>query len=98
MLRDDLGQRHGLIGPGPVALPFRRQCQIQALGEGWDVTVVTDASGAVSVEAHQVAIQRMIIATQTSVHSPAMTSWVRPVALTASTTVRSSQVLMKVGT
>jgi hypothetical protein len=63
----------------------------------------------VSVEAHQVAIQRMIaaganmmtwlalaaewpgIATQTSVHSPAMTSWVRPVALTASTTVRSSQ-------
>lgn len=32
----------------------------QALGEGWDVTVVTDASGGVSVEAHQVAIQRMI--------------------------------------
>ncbi len=38
-----------------VAMPA-----IQALGEGWDVTVVTDASGAVSVEAHQVAIQRMI--------------------------------------
>jgi nicotinamidase-related amidase len=38
-----------------VAMPT-----IQALGEGWDVTVVTDASGAVSVEAHQVAIQRMI--------------------------------------
>src|SRR3546814_12621722 len=35
---------------------------IQALGEGWDVTVVTDASGGVSVEAHQVAIQRMIAA------------------------------------
>ena len=35
---------------------------IQALGEGWDVTVVTDASGAVSVEAHEVAIQRMIAA------------------------------------
>ena len=34
----------------------------QALGEGWDVTVITDASGAVSVEAHQVAIQRMIAA------------------------------------
>ena len=28
----------------------------------WDVTVVTDASGAVSVEAHEVAIQRMIAA------------------------------------
>lgn len=37
-----------------VAMPA-----IQALGEGWDVTVVTDASGAVSVEAHEVAIQRM---------------------------------------
>ena len=40
-----------------VAMPT-----IQALGEGWDVTVVTDACGAVSVEAHQVAIQRMIAA------------------------------------
>ncbi|MAM75764.1 hydrolase [uncultured Tistrella sp.] len=38
-----------------VAMPV-----IQALGEGWDVTVVTDASGAVSVEAHEIAIQRMI--------------------------------------
>jgi nicotinamidase-related amidase len=40
-----------------VAMPA-----IQALGEGWDVTVITDASGGVSVEAHQVAIQRMIAA------------------------------------
>ncbi|WP_413615406.1 hydrolase [Halomonas cupida] len=40
-----------------VAMPT-----IQALGEGWDVTVVTDASGAVSVEAHEIAIQRMIAA------------------------------------
>lgn len=40
-----------------VAMPV-----IHALGEGWDVTVITDASGAVSVEAHQVAIQRMIAA------------------------------------
>lgn len=40
-----------------VAMPT-----IQALGEGWDVTVITDASGSVSVEAHQVAIQRMITA------------------------------------
>jgi nicotinamidase-related amidase len=38
-----------------VAMPA-----IQALGEGWDVTVITDASGGVSVEAHEVAIQRMI--------------------------------------
>ncbi|UEM19324.1 hydrolase [Skermanella mucosa] len=40
-----------------VAMPA-----IQALGEGWDVTVVTDASGGVSVEAHEVAIRRMIAA------------------------------------
>lgn len=39
-----------------VAMPT-----IQALGEGWDdVTVVTDACGGVSIEAHEVAIQRMI--------------------------------------
>lgn len=40
-----------------VAMPT-----IQALGEGWDVTVVTDASGGTSLESHQVAIQRMIAA------------------------------------
>ncbi|QJU59913.1 hydrolase [Sphingomonas sp. AP4-R1] len=40
-----------------VAMPA-----IQAAGEGWDVTVVTDASGGTSIEAHQVAIQRMIAA------------------------------------
>ena len=40
-----------------VAMPA-----IQALGEGWDVTVITDASGGTSVEAHEIAIQRMIAA------------------------------------
>ena len=40
-----------------VAMPV-----IHALGEGWDVTVVTDACGGVSVESHEVAIQRMISA------------------------------------
>jgi nicotinamidase-related amidase len=40
-----------------VAMPA-----IQALGEGWDVTVITDASGGISVEAHEVAIQRMTAA------------------------------------
>src|SRR6266498_3746038 len=35
---------------------------IQAQGEGYEVYVVTDASGGVSVEAHNMAIQRMIIA------------------------------------
>lgn len=40
-----------------VAMPA-----IQAAGEGWDVSVITDASGGVSKEAHEVAIQRMIAA------------------------------------
>ncbi|BBD02780.1 MULTISPECIES: hydrolase [Sphingobium] len=40
-----------------VAMPA-----IQAVGEGWDVTVVTDASGGTTLEAHEVAIQRMIAA------------------------------------
>ncbi|MBB4858790.1 nicotinamidase-related amidase [Novosphingobium chloroacetimidivorans] len=38
-----------------VAMPA-----LHAAGEGWDVTVVTDASGGASVEAHQVAIQRLV--------------------------------------
>lgn len=33
---------------------------IQALGEGYEVYIVTDASGGVSVEAHEVAVQRMV--------------------------------------
>jgi nicotinamidase-related amidase len=33
---------------------------IHALGDGYEVYLVTDASGGVSVEAHEVAIQRMI--------------------------------------
>ncbi|MDP3909919.1 MAG: isochorismatase family protein, partial [Gemmatimonadales bacterium] len=40
-----------------VAMPA-----IQAAVEGWDVTVITDASGGTSVEAHEVGIQRMIAA------------------------------------
>ncbi len=35
---------------------------IQAAGEGWDVYAVTDASGGVSIEAHEMAIHRMIAA------------------------------------
>jgi nicotinamidase-related amidase len=40
-----------------VAMPV-----IHAMGEGWDVTFVTDASGGVSHEAHDLAVQRMIVA------------------------------------
>jgi nicotinamidase-related amidase len=35
---------------------------IQALAEGYDVFVVTDASGGVSVEAHDMAVRRMVAA------------------------------------
>jgi nicotinamidase-related amidase len=40
---------------------------IQAKGEGYDVYVVTDASGGVSVEAHDMAIRRMVQAGVTPV-------------------------------
>jgi nicotinamidase-related amidase len=33
---------------------------IQALGDGYEVYIVTDASGGVSLEAHEMAIQRMV--------------------------------------
>jgi len=35
---------------------------IHAMGEGFDVYVVTDASGGVSVEAHDMAIRRLVAA------------------------------------
>lgn len=35
---------------------------IQALGDGYDVFIVTDASGGVSVEAHDMAVRRMVAA------------------------------------
>ena len=35
---------------------------IQAMGEGYDVYVVTDASGGVSPEAHDMAIRRLVAA------------------------------------
>jgi nicotinamidase-related amidase len=35
---------------------------IQAAGEGWDVYAVTDASGGVSLEAHDMAVRRMVLA------------------------------------
>ena len=35
---------------------------IQALAEGYDVFIVTDASGGVSAEAHDMAVRRMVAA------------------------------------
>ncbi len=35
---------------------------IQAAGEGYEVYIITDASGGVSLEAHEMAIQRMVMA------------------------------------
>src|SRR5258706_6097658 len=40
---------------------------IQAAGEGYEVYIVTDASGGVSVEAHEMAIQRMVMAGCTAI-------------------------------
>jgi nicotinamidase-related amidase len=55
---------------------------IQALGEGYEVYIVTDASGGVSDEAHQMAIQRMVHAgavpiTWTAVCSELQRDWAR---------------------
>src|ERR1700692_2191564 len=53
------GRKHviiaGLFTEICVAMPA-----IQALGEGYDVFVVTDACGGVSVESHDMAVRRMV--------------------------------------
>ena len=75
-----------------VAMPA-----IQALGEGWDVTVVTDASGGVSTEAHQVAIQRMVAAGANMVTWMALAAeWQRDWAR-METTIKLTDVLAKHG-
>ena len=63
---------------------------IQAKGEGFDVFVVTDASGGVSVEAHDMAVRRMVQAgivpmTWLAVASEWQRDWARPAALPALT-------------
>lgn len=76
-----------------VAMPA-----IQALGEGWDVTVVTDASGGTSVEAHEVAIQRMIAAGANMMTWLAVASeWQRDWARTEHTAELSDVLVQHVG-
>lgn len=56
-----------------VAMPA-----IQAAGEGWDVFAVTDASGGVSAEAHDMAVRRMSAAGVTPINWMAvMGEWQR---------------------
>src|SRR5258706_6049108 len=51
---------------------------IHALGEGYDVYVVTDSSGGVSVEAHDMAVRRMVQAGAVPITRPALTGeWQR---------------------
>src|SRR5687767_12503196 len=51
---------------------------IQALGEGYDVFAVTDASGGVSLEAHEMAVRRMVQAGATPITTLAVASeWQR---------------------
>jgi nicotinamidase-related amidase len=62
---------------------------IQALGEGYEVYIVTDASGGVSLEAHEVAIQRMVQAgavpiTWTVFGSELQRDWARTATVPAS--------------
>lgn len=51
---------------------------IQAAGEGWDVYAVTDASGGVTAEAHDMAVRRMVTAGVTPINWMAvMGEWQR---------------------
>ncbi|EJL38405.1 nicotinamidase-like amidase [Caulobacter sp. AP07] len=51
---------------------------LQALGEGYDVFIVTDASGGVSAEAHDMAVRRMVAAGATPITwLAAMGEWQR---------------------
>jgi nicotinamidase-related amidase len=51
---------------------------IQAAGEGWDVYAVTDASGGVTAEAHDMAVRRMVAAGVTPITwLAAMGEWQR---------------------
>lgn len=64
---------------------------IQALGEGYDVFIVTDASGGVSVEAHDMAVRRMVQAgavpiTWLAVMSEWQRDWAREKTAVAMTT------------
>ncbi|HYN26368.1 MAG TPA: hydrolase [Pyrinomonadaceae bacterium] len=63
---------------------------IQALGEGYEVYIVTDASGGVSVEAHEMAIQGMVQAgavpiTWTVLGSELQRDWARTATVPAFT-------------
>lgn len=67
---------------------------IQALGEGYDVFIVTDASGGVSAEAHDMAVRRLVQAGAVPITWMAVISeWQRDWARMESATALSSVVL-----
>jgi nicotinamidase-related amidase len=67
---------------------------IQALGEGYDVFIVTDASGGVSAEAHDMAVRRLVQAGAVPVTWMVVISeWQRDWARVESATALSSVVL-----
>lgn len=67
---------------------------IQALGEGYDVFIVTDASGGVSAEAHDMAVRRLVQAGAVPMTWMAVISeWQRDWARVESATALSSVVL-----
>lgn len=71
---------------------------IQAAGEGWEVYAVTDASGGVSLEAHEMAVRRMALAGVTPITWLAVVSeWQRDWAREASAQALGSAVLDHAG-
>ena len=70
---------------------------IQALGEGYDVFIVTDASGGVTAEAHDMAVRRMVQAGAVPINWMAVLSeWQRDWARTE-TSASVSEILLEHG-
>jgi nicotinamidase-related amidase len=70
---------------------------IQALGEGYDVFVVTDACGAVSSEAHDMAVRRMVQAGMVPINWMAVAAeWQRDWAR-METAIKLSEVILEHG-
>jgi nicotinamidase-related amidase len=70
---------------------------IQALGEGYDVFIVTDASGGVTAEAHDMAVRRMVQAGAVPINWMAvLAEWQRDWARTE-TSAGVSEILLEHG-
>lgn len=70
---------------------------IHALGEGYEVFIVTDASGGVSVEAHEMGIQRMVQAGAVPITSMVFTSELQRDWAREATAAKVAEILLEHG-